>query len=129
MPKLIDRRFIDPLDDTSPWRAPLRWFSRWGMNLIAYFSDVGGGGGFAEECLNPCNEQIGPVRCCHLACPHTECPYEGDKSNFTCPAPYQKTAWTCCDGSTLVGCGECACGPTCFDDPWFCSIAFEAGTC
>lgn len=127
MPKIIDKRFIDPLDGSYAGRTPLRWLFRWGMNLVAYFAE--GGGGFAQQCPNPCNQSIGSVRCCHLACPHTECPYEGDKSNFQCPEPYQKTSWTCCEGTTLVGCGECACGNNCFSGPWYCSIAFEVGTC
>jgi hypothetical protein len=128
MPRYIDKRFIDPLDGSSPWSAPLRWLSRWGMNLVMYFADAGGGG-LAQECLNPCNQPITQVRCCHLACPHTECPYDGDKWNFKCPEPYQRTMWTCLDGSTMVGCGECACGSSCGSRPWYCSIAFDLGSC
>lgn len=130
MRSFIDQRFIDPLDESSRWRAPFRWLTRWGMDLIAYFADVGGGGGSANDCPNECDATFDPkIRCCNLACPLTPCPYEGDPSNFTCPEPYQKTAWTCCEGSTMVGCGECACGGDCFQSPWYCSIAFEAGTC
>jgi hypothetical protein len=127
MRNFIDKRFMDPLDGSSSWRTPFRWFSRWGMHLIAYFAE--GGGGFAQDCPDPCNQAIGPVRCCHLACPHKECPYDGDKSNFQCPEPYHRTFWTCCEGTTLVGCGECACGSNCFSGPWYCSIAYEAGSC
>lgn len=116
----------DLLEGTDGRPAPLRWLSRMGMRLIVYFAE--GGGGLAANKPPECAEHMGPVKCCFLACPETECPYDGSRDNFTCPEGYTKTAWTCCDGSTLIGCGECS-GDTCVEGPFYCSIWFEAGTC
>lgn len=120
-----------------PGRSPSAWLPWLGMNLLSYFADAGSGGGYGghaggykSEPGKPCNEPIGPVKCCFLACPNTECHYEGDKSKYTCPEGFQRQWWFCCEGTQQIGCGECATGDSCGAGPWACSIWWETGaTC
>lgn len=107
----------------------MTWLSRLGMNLVARFADGGGGYGYGSTRPEPCKGPVTPIRCCFLACPDRQCPYEGDPANYTCPDGYQRSYWTCCEGGTLVGCGECSTGESCGDGPFYCSIAFDAGCC
>jgi hypothetical protein len=110
-------------------------FGPFAKGLIAFFAHTDSGSGSSawlpkggEEAQQPCNDGNGgcvPVRCCCLACADVECPFEGNPANFACPPGSFKTYWTCVEMSQTVGCGECASGPSCFDAPWFCSIAFD----
>ena len=121
--------------DIAPWSGWLwGWMSSLGMRTVAFFAAMddatsrpGGGysGGPRPDAAQPCNTTgaCTPVRCCCLACANVECPYVGSKENFTCPGGV-KTYWTCVEGSTKIGCGECAGGSSCFSSPWYCSIWF-----
>lgn len=63
-------------------------------------------------------------KCCYLAT-NKECPYPGsDKSKYTCPSGYVKHHWTCVEGTSTIGCGECAEVPSdnCWTGPFICSI-------
>lgn len=107
--------------------SPLDWLSRAGIGLLAFFanSTEGAAGGSPGADQAPHAMQDVPIpddKCCNLARPDRECQYTGDKSNYTCPEGFQKTFWPCCEGTRLIGCGECSSGPSCFDDPWDCSI-------
>jgi hypothetical protein len=68
-------------------------------------------------------ESILDDKCCFLAT-RTECPYSGQKSNYTCPSGYAKQHWVCTEGSRMVGCGECVKNPStnCWTGPFHCSI-------
>ena len=113
-------------------RSPFGWFPWLGMNLLSFFADAGSGSGsgYKNEPApgTPCNQPITPVKCCFLACPNTECQYEGNKSNYSCPGGFQKQYWFCCEGTTQIGCGECATGSSCGAGPWACSIWWVTGT-
>src|SRR4051812_3687311 len=47
-------------------------------------------------------------KCCNLARKDNECSFSGAKSNYTCPPGYIKHCWVCTEGTTQIGCGECA---------------------
>ena len=66
--------------------------------------------------------------CCQLALPDTECSYSDTKDQFTCPEGYHKQYWTCCEGTRLLGCGECTTDPgTCWDGEYICSTWWITG--
>jgi len=114
-----------------PGRSPFGWLPRLGMNLLSFFADTGIGGGSAYASDTgpgvPCIGPITQVKCCFLACPSTEFEYEGNKSNYSCPDGFQKQYWFCCEGTTQIGCGECASGNDCGAGPWNCSIWWDTG--
>jgi hypothetical protein len=121
--------YID--EPTSP--PPFGWLSSIGMALLSFFArpddppgrpKSGGYGGGTTGRPDPCKGPITSIKCCHLACPDRECPYENNRANFKCPEGYIKTYWTCTEGSNTIGCGECASGDSCVDGPWYCSIWF-----
>lgn len=107
----------------------LQWISAFGMHLVSYFAQAADSpytsGGRDATAVQPCNTDghCTRVRCCCLACADTQCPYEGSPADFTCPGGV-KTFWTCREGTSVIGCGECAGGDSCFDKPWYCSIAY-----
>jgi len=109
-------------------RSPLDWLSRMGIGLLSFFSnsdDAASGESSYDEPIGALVDR--PVEqpipdCCILAKPEKECHYTGHKANYTCPPGFQKQYWPCCEGTRLVGCGECSSGPTCFDRPFDCSI-------
>ena len=106
-------------------RSRLAWFPALAMKLVAFFSDVGYGGG-TETCTGNPNCRFQEVRCCFLACANIECPHTG--TDFSCPPPYKKTFWTCFEGTKQIACGECTCtGTSCAQGPFGCSIAMETG--
>jgi hypothetical protein len=70
----------------------------------------------------------GDPKCCALARPDKECTYTGYKDKYTCPSGYKAVWWTCCQGSQMVACGECAGGSTCYASPFYCSIWWDVGT-
>lgn len=115
------------LGEGSPRRSH-PFVSRLGIGLLSFFSnltDAGGGGSYSDPYSQPPKDEDIPIpddKCCNLARPDRECKFTGDKSNFTCPEGFQKTFWPCCEGTRIIGCGECASGPSCFDAPWDCSI-------
>jgi hypothetical protein len=114
--------------------SPIDWLSRAGIGLLSLFAKLTGdasGGSSADRQARPRPYgETDPVEiplCCNLAHPDKECPYSGDKSNYTCKDGFQKTWWFCCEGGLLVGCGECSSGPTCWQGPWDCSIWWWTG--
>lgn len=133
--------YIDTAAATDAWNpddrhaSPFGWLSSLGMALLSFFarpderraqpgrlirvSEATG------ECKDPCKGPITNIKCCYLACPDRQCPYDGSGSNFKCPPGYNKTYWECTLATTKWGCGECACGADCGSGPWYCSIAFE----
>jgi hypothetical protein len=109
-------------------RSPVAWLSSLGIGLLSFFSgltdDAAGAPSGKAQAESSLDEDV-PIpddKCCNLARLDRECKYTGDKSNFTCPDGFYKTFWPCCEGTQLIGCGECASGPSCLDPPWDCSI-------
>ena len=94
------------------------WWSLW-RSLIARQAWVafGGGGG-----------RISDDKCCGLARLDSECRWTGSKSDYTCPPNHTRQWWYCCEGSQLVGCGECTPQANCWSGPWACSIWWYAAT-
>lgn len=117
-------------------RSPLDWLSRLGIGLLSFFSNLAdeapgesSAEPYAADADHPVEQPI--PDCCTLAVPEKECHYSGHKSDFTCPDGFQKQYWPCCEGTRLVGCGECASGSSCFYGPWECSIwwLIEGSSC
>src|SRR3712207_6464553 len=75
----------------------------------------GGGGPIADD------------KCCYLARRDNECRYFfGDKANFRCPDGYHRQWWHCCEGTRLLGCGECTTSTaTCWSGSFACSIWWQ----
>lgn len=63
--------------------------------------------------------------CCNLAT-STWCAAQG-YGNFVCPQGFVARRWYCCQGSQLIGCGECTSGPSCYDWEWVCSYGYNTG--
>lgn len=120
-------------------RPPGIWLSRLGIGLLSLFAKLteeGAGGSPAvrysqySERPRPYGEEpeVNDDKCCHLALPDKECPYSGDKSNYTCPDGYYRQWWFCCEGTQQVGCGECTTDEsTCWSGDFYCSIWWWTG--
>jgi hypothetical protein len=90
----------------------LEWWRNWIRWLIDWIRSHSGGGGTIED-----------DKCCGLARRDNECNYFGDKSNFSCPEGFNRQWWHCCEGTTIIGCGECTRYATsCWNGPYTCSI-------
>jgi hypothetical protein len=94
----------------------VRWIRELIRRLIEWIrSHFGGGGGTIEEDY-----------CCVLARRDNECRYFGDKASFTCPEGYYRQWWHCCEGTRLLGCGECTTNTsTCWSGSFACSIWWQ----
>jgi hypothetical protein len=94
----------------------IRWIRELIRRLLEWIKSLFGGGG-------------GPIeddRCCSLARLDNECRYVGGKSNFTCPEGYHRQWWHCCEGTRLLGCGECTTSTsTCWSGSFECSIWWQ----
>jgi len=82
--------------------------------------------GLVSACHPPFSDCLGSP-CCHPAkC--NFCHYVVSRDRFNCDGPGefgQRRLWTCeAPDGRLVWCGECASGPTCFDEPFACSTWF-----
>jgi hypothetical protein len=84
----------------------------WVRSGILSIQFLFGGGGRIED-----------DKCCSLARLDNECKYYGDKSRFSCPDGYYRQWWHCCEGTRLIGCGECTTSTeACWRGSFACSI-------
>ena len=60
--------------------------------------------------------------------PERECPYEGSKSEYTCPEGFYQQYWTCVEGTRIAACAECTeSQETCWEGDFHCSIWWWVG--
>jgi hypothetical protein len=91
------------------------WIRELIRRILEWIRGLFGGGGPIEEDY-----------CCYLARRDNECRYFGSKSNFTCPEGYHRQWWHCCEGTRLLGCGECTTSTTtCWSGSFECSIWWQ----
>jgi hypothetical protein len=90
-------------------RTILEWIRRLWAWILSLFR--GGGGPIEDD------------KCCFLARRDNECHWVGDKASFKCPPGYHRQWWHCCEGTRLIGCGECTTSTsTCWSGSFECSI-------
>lgn len=115
--------------------SPLEWLSRAGIGLLSFFSAVNDASTGSKDkpeakyAERPVEQPI--PECCSLARPDRECHYTYQKSEYSCPDGYHQQYWTCCEGTHLVGCGECTTSTsTCWQGDFECSIWWDIeGSC
>lgn len=90
----------------------IRSILHWIRKILEWLRSLFGGGGVIED-----------DKCCVLARRDNECNYFIEKSNFSCPEGYHRQWWHCCEGTQLIGCGECTTNAdTCWSGEFECSI-------
>jgi hypothetical protein len=118
-------------------RSRSNWLSRAGMGLLSFFASHGDDAttGVPAKPSVKSNDEAAdhPVEqpipeCCSLARPDRECHYAFEKWDYQCPSGYHQQYWTCCEGTYLVGCGECTTSTsTCWQGDFECSIWWNVG--
>jgi hypothetical protein len=120
---------------------PLRWlfdaFSQFAGKLLSVAAEEGASGGNSgtSDPQSKTLEAAGPMpqpipQCCTLYYQDRACDYpSGQPQNYICPPGYHRQWWHCCEGTHLVGCGECTTDTsTCWEGSFACSIWWNTST-